>query len=128
MNVAVGAVAFIRGAARRPLSYMIAAWCLVALALPALAAGARHMVDYLAGWAWDLSTQAAWQHLIGRLPAAAEGPLMQVLAATANVTIPLQPVAYFQEALTEYEEVQALGSAWTYAFMALAAGRRLHKR
>ena len=126
MHVAVGAVAFIRGAARRLLSYMIAAWCLVALALPALAAGTRHMVDYLAGWAWDLAIQAAWQHLTGRLPAAAEGPLMH--AATANVTIPFQPVAYLQEALTEYEEVQALGSAWTYAFMTLAAGRRLHKR
>lgn len=118
----------LRDLGRRLLALVLTAWCLLLLALPALAAGARQLMGVVAGWAWDTVTRAAWRQLAGQLPTAPEDPFLQMLAAATNSTAPPQAVSLLQGALAGPVEAQALGSAWTWSCLAFAAWRRQQRR
>ena len=80
------------------------------------------MVSGVSRWAWDLAAQAAWDHLAAHLPTG-PSPLHAVLEA--NTTLPTALPAILLEAAPPAGEVQAVGSAWTWACLALASLRRL---
>ena len=90
-----------------------------------MAGAARLLLTSVAGWAWRLLAQAAWEALTHSWPALDYPPLP---AAAANATAALPMLTYLPEVAWEQGEVQAWGSAWTWCCLAFSAWRRHRSR
>ena len=107
------------------LSAVLTSACLFSLALPLAQGGARLAAVGVARWAWGLASQAAWEYLAAQLLAPPTSLPMPPLAnATLAVTVP----ALLQEAVPPANAAQAVGTAWTWACLALAAWRKTQTR
>ena len=107
------------------LSAALAVACLFSLALPLLLEGARVAASVLSGWAWEFLSRVAWDLLAALLPV----PLSPYSAPPsgdllANATLPETVPAFLRGAGPSTEMVQAVGSAWTWSCLALAAWRK----
>jgi hypothetical protein len=120
-DVLAGALAHLREAARAVLSAALAAACLLSLAWPLLLGTVRLLAASVTGWAWDLLARVAWDSLAAQLPSG-PSPLLAVLEA--NTTLPAALPALLLEAAPPAGEVHAVGTAWTWACLALATWRR----
>ncbi len=120
-DVLAGALAHLREAARAALSAALAAVCLLSLAWPLLLGALRLLAASVSGWAWDLLAHAAWDRLAAQLPS---GPLPLLAVLEANSTLPAALPAILLEAVPPAGEVHAVGSAWTWACLAVATWRR----
>ena len=118
----LGALAYLREAARVAVSAALAVACLLTMAWPLILRAASLVVASVSRWAWDLLAQAAWDHLAAQLPTG-PSPLLTVLEA--NTTLPAALPAILLEAAPPAGEVHAVGSAWTWACLALATWRKL---
>ena len=118
----LGALAYLREAARVAVSAALAVACLLTMAWPLALRAASLVVTSVSRWAWDLLAQAIWDYLAAQLPTG-PSPLLAVLEA--NTTLPAAFPAILLEAAPQAGEVHAVGSAWTWACLALATWRRL---
>ena len=101
--------------------------CLLSLAPPLVLEGARLAATVLSGWAREFLSRAAWDHLTALLPVPSL-PLTTLPLGDqlANTTFPETVPAFLREAGLSTGTVQAVGSAWTWSCLALAAWRRAH--
>ena len=95
--------------------------CLLSLAWPLVLGSVRLVTAGVSRWAWDLLVQATWDHLAAQLPT---GPPPLLAMLEANTTLPAAFPAILLEAGPPADEVHAVGTAWTWACLALATWRR----
>ena len=99
--------------------------CLFPLAVPLAWGGARLVAVALARWAWELTTQAAWEYLATQL---LPTPTVMTALHAANMTWPGTVPAILLGAGPSTEAVPTVGAVWTWSCYALATWRKSQAR